>query len=142
MLPTIPRCVSRSMNSSETRPSSRRATRVSWGVVLTIKSLAMEGPFHEPSFGGPVRSGCGHTTGWRPAERRGAYGLARRAVRPGKNRLDVLGTAAPGAWKRPVGTGPEVSVLKVEGQDRFGRRAAEDTGDRSLVGEAPHADVE
>src|SRR5690349_21745723 len=51
MLPTIPRWDSRSMKSSETRPSSRRATLVSWGVVLTIRSLVMEGPFHEPAWG-------------------------------------------------------------------------------------------
>jgi hypothetical protein len=37
------------MKISETAPSSRSATRVSRGVVLTMMSLVMEGPFHEPS---------------------------------------------------------------------------------------------
>src|SRR6266702_1212544 len=48
----MPRWVSRSMKISETTPSSRSATFVSCGVVLTIRSLVMEGPFHEPSSGG------------------------------------------------------------------------------------------
>src|SRR3990172_3344163 len=42
MLPAMPRWASRSMKISETMPSSRSATRVSCGVVLTMRSLAMQ----------------------------------------------------------------------------------------------------
>jgi hypothetical protein len=38
------------MKISETMPSSRSATLVSCGVLLTMRSLVMEGPFHEPSL--------------------------------------------------------------------------------------------
>src|SRR5262245_14861237 len=41
MLPTMPRWASRSMKISATRPSSRRATRVSRGLLLTIRSLVI-----------------------------------------------------------------------------------------------------
>src|SRR5947209_20226312 len=75
MLPTIPRWASRSMKISETTPSSRSATLVSWGVLLTMRSLVMEGPFHEPSLAHPPRQAGGERL---PA--RGA--AAGRAGRP------------------------------------------------------------
>src|SRR6186997_595133 len=68
MLPTMPRCASRSMKISETRPSSRRATLVSWGVVLTIRSLVMEGPFHEPPRARRPPGGGGARAGGRGLE--------------------------------------------------------------------------
>jgi hypothetical protein len=43
--------------------------------------------------------------------------------------------AVPGSRWRPGGTGPEVSVLKVEVQERASRTA-------TLVREAAHADIE
>src|SRR3972149_8792716 len=58
MLPTMPRCASRSMKSSETTPSSSKATRTSWGVELTIRSLVMEASFHEPDFPPGLLSGA------------------------------------------------------------------------------------
>src|SRR5687767_4025424 len=86
MLPATPRCASRSMNSSDTTPSSRRATLVSWVVVQTIRSLVMEGPFHEPSasLSRVLVAGRGS-------------GPARRA------RPDGIGPAAPQAASRAKG---------------------------------------
>src|SRR6266540_4218236 len=75
----IPRWVSRSMKISETMPSSRSATFVSWGVLLTIRSLVMEGPFHEPSLApaGLVAGGMVEERLWR---RNGELGGARSAA--------------------------------------------------------------
>src|SRR2546422_9843607 len=51
------------MKNSATAPSSRRATFVSWGVLLTMRSLFMEASFHEPppspTHAGRGRAGCG-----------------------------------------------------------------------------------
>src|SRR6185295_10492038 len=88
MLPTIPRCDSRSMKSSETRPSSRRATRVSWGVLLTMMSLVMEVPVHEP------RPATREVSGGSSGEGRGGTAAPARAHHPvrGGERLDCLDT--------------------------------------------------
>src|SRR5262252_4934178 len=96
----MPRCASRSMKSSETTPSSRSATLVSWGVLLTMRSLVMEGPFnhsgrpaprgdrravHEPFLAPPPR----HAEGHGPPARTGA--AADSAGRPaGKRAGGVL----------------------------------------------------
>src|SRR5262245_46228081 len=88
MLPTTPRCDSRSMKSSETRPSSRRATRVSWGVLHTRMSLVMEDPFHEPRPA--TRGAAGGPRSPHPA---GAAAIAsRRPFRGGERLVFFLDT--------------------------------------------------
>src|SRR5687767_1946283 len=102
MLPTIPRCASRSMKISETRPSSRRATLVSWGVVLTMRSLVMEGPFHEP----PPRA----RPFGKPRRRTGPRGRSAPRGREGRwwRRLDWVDGAADAAPEQEMSAGIHV----------------------------------
>src|SRR5438477_481564 len=87
-----PTCSTVGMKTRETKPSSRRATLVSWGVLLTVGSLVMEGPFHEPSLAHPLRR-----TGWAlPRGRAGA--AAARAGRPAG--LEAGGVVEEGLAKR------------------------------------------
>src|SRR5258707_8890080 len=122
MLPTIPRSDSRSKNSSETRPSSSRATIVSWGVVLTIKSLVMEGPFHEPRPRGPARR------------------VGRRAAERGPDRARWR---APTCARRTIGdAGGEARGVRLFGLYLDGKKLQECGRVGASVGEAPHPDVE
>src|SRR5207247_6926818 len=89
--------------------SSRSATFVSCGVVLTIRSLVMEGPFHEPSSGGwtsaarPRGRGRDHAPlrGWRSGSgRRAPWGSVRRAAGPPAPRAAATRRAGSGKGKR------------------------------------------
>src|SRR5713226_9260649 len=80
MLPTAPRWASRSMKNSATAPSSRRATFVSWGVLLTMRSLFMEASFHEPPFQPLPARGAPREIGGSIDGRRVKRGNARKAL--------------------------------------------------------------
>src|SRR6266542_2842439 len=79
------------MKISETMPSSRSATFVSWGVLLTIRSLVMEGPFHEPSLA-PAGLVAGRVVEERLCRRNGELGGAR--VRSGSDATEKIGYQA------------------------------------------------